>query len=687
MKKAAGFLAALLVYGLAQGAAAADAARRTLTPDDFYRMQSVSDPQVSPDGQWVAYLVTTNDRDADESRTAVWMVSWDGRQQIPLTNPAHDTEAPRWSGDGRYVSFLSLPAGADKDQILLLDRRGGEARTLTHVSGDIEGYEWSPDGKRLVIVMEQSATDVAKQAGGGDAAKGGSDSGKDAIPKPIVIEAMHFKEDKDGYLGVGRPRHLYLFDVETRKLEPLTSDAAFNDDLPAWSADGKRIAFVRTRERGTDVDGMQDIEVIDAQPGAAPSRVLRVYVPNQQKLMWTADGKQILFRQGLEPRYSQYIQDKLILVAAAGGAPRPVTPALDRAVTSSVFAADGSLIATIEDDGIVYPARIELRNGAVTRLATGDFVVSDVVAGGGHAALLYSDDRSPVELFALEGGSLRKLTHHTDALMAELQLGEVQDMRFKSRDGTAIHGLLVKPPGYAPGRRYPAVLWIHGGPDLQDQHSFSFDDYQFKRQLLAAQGVVAFGINYRGSSGRGDAFSRAIFADWGHKEVEDLTAGVDDLIARGLADPARLGIGGWSYGGILTDYMIATTPRFKAAISGAGMANPLASYGTDEYSIQYVHELGAPWQNSAVYLKLAYPFLHADRIRTPTLFMGGDRDFNVPIGGGEQMYQALKTLGVPAQLIVYPGQYHTLTRPSFLKDRAERMAGWYGRLVQGQPGQ
>jgi len=169
--------------------------------------------------------------------------------------------------------------------------------------------------------------------------------------------------------------------------------------------------------------------------------------------------------------------------------------------------------------------------------------------------------------------------------------------------------------------------------------------------------------------------------------VQDLTAGVDDLIARGLADPARLGIGGWSYGGILTDYMIATTPRFKAAVSGAGMANPLASYGTDEYSIQYVHELGAPWQNSAVYLKLAYPFLHADRIRTPTLFMGGDKDFNVPIGGGEQMYQALKTLGVPAQLIVYPGQYHTLTRPSFLKDRAERIAGWYGRHVQGQPGQ
>ncbi|HUI63130.1 MAG TPA: hypothetical protein VLX90_23080, partial [Steroidobacteraceae bacterium] len=304
-------------------------------------MQTVSDPQVSPEGQWVAYLVTTNDREADETRTAVWMVSWDGRQQIQLTNPAHDTQAPRWSADGRYLSFMSLPSGADKDQIMLLDRRGGEARTLTNVSDDIESYEWSPDGKRLVIVMEQAAADAPKAAGGNDAARSAAEPGKEAIPRPIVIEATHFKEDKDGYLGVGHPRHLYLFDVESRRLEPLTGDAAFNDDLPAWSADSRRIAFVRTREKGSDVDGMQDIEVIDARIGAMPARVLRVFVPNQQKLTWTADGKQILFRQGLEPRYSQYIQDKLVLVRASGGAPHPVTPALDRAVTSSVFSADG----------------------------------------------------------------------------------------------------------------------------------------------------------------------------------------------------------------------------------------------------------------------------------------------------------------------------------------------------------
>jgi dipeptidyl aminopeptidase/acylaminoacyl peptidase len=295
--------------------------------------------------------------------------------------------------------------------------------------------------------------------------------------------------------------------------------------------------------------------------------------------------------------------------------------------------------------------------------------------------VLASNDTSPTEVYALEGEHLRRLTRHNDAFMAQLKFGTIEDMRFKSADGTPIHGLVVKPPDFEPGRKYPTVLWIHGGPNLQDDHSFAFDGYQFKRQLLAANGFVVFGVNYRGSSGRGDAFSRAIFADWGHKEVEDLVAGVDYLVQQGIADPEKLGIGGWSYGGMLTDYTIASDERFKAALSGAGTANPLGMYAADQYYIQYNKELGDPWRNSDLYLKLAYPFLHADRIRTPTLFMGGDKDFNVPIVGGEQMYLALRTLGVPAQLIVYPGQYHTLTRPSFLKDRAERAAAWFTQYL------
>ena len=681
---------------------------RALTSDDFYNMQIVTEPQVSPDGKWVAYVVSTNDRGADETRSAIWMVSWDGTQQIPLTNPAHDISAPRWSLDGRYLSYLATPTGTDKSQIMLLDRRGGEARALTAVTDDIQSYEWSPDSKRLVLVMEQGTPkatsgpgdgaskptnsvpdtkkppDTGKDAVAADGGKGAaaSDSTKKDVPKPIVIDSMHFKEDKDGYLATGQNRHLYLVDVESRKVEPLTTDAAFNEDLPVWSADSHRIAFTRTREKGSDADGMEDIDLIDARPAAQPSKLLRVHVPNTQKLAWSPDGTKLAFLQGVEVKYAQYAQDRLAIIKTAGGASESLTDALDRGVSSYAFNKDSTaFILTVEDDGIAYPVLFNSRTRAVRKLTQGPSVVSDLSTVNGRTALLSSNDTSPTEVYALEGDHLRRLTRHNDAFMTQLKIGTIEDMRFNSADGTPIHGLVVKPPDFEAGRKYPTVLWIHGGPNLQDDHSFAFDGYQFKRQLLAARGFVVFGVNYRGSSGRGDAFSRAIFADWGHKEVEDLMAGVDYLVQQGIADPERLGIGGWSYGGMLTDYTIASDKRFKAALSGAGTANPLGMYAADQYYIQYNHELGDPWRNSDLYLKLAYPLLHADRIRTPTLFMGGDKDFNVPIVGGEQMYLALRTLGVPAQLVVYPGQYHTLTRPSFLKDRAERMGAWFAQYL------
>jgi dipeptidyl aminopeptidase/acylaminoacyl peptidase len=308
-------------------------------------------------------------------------------------------------------------------------------------------------------------------------------------------------------------------------------------------------------------------------------------------------------------------------------------------------------------------------------------VVSALSAAGGHVALLRSDDAAPAEVFALESGKLRKLTAHNDAWLKELQLGAVADIRFNSPDGTDVHGLMVKPPGFVAGKKYPMLLWIHGGPNGGDQHSFALDGYQFEPQMFAAKGFVVLRVNYRGGSGRGLAYAKAIHADWGHKEVIDLLAGVDHLIALGIADKDRLAIGGWSYGGILTDYTIASDGRFKAAISGAGSANQLATYGSDEYVLQYNHELGPPWRSTALWLKLSYPFYHADRIHTPTLFLGGEKDFNVPIVGSEQMYQALRTLGVPAQLAVYPGEHHVFTRPSHVVDLAQRMSDWLDRYL------
>jgi dipeptidyl aminopeptidase/acylaminoacyl peptidase len=637
-------------------------ARRPLAADDFYRTLLVSEPTVSPDGAWIAYIVTGNDRADDAPRSALWMVSWDGTQRLALSNPAHGTHAPRWSPDGRYLAFLRTADGDERTQLLLQDRRGGEPRAVYETKDDVGAYDWSPDGKRLVLAILRAPEEPK-------------------TPKPIVIDALHFKQDEDGYLAAGARRHLELFDLASESVEPLTSDAAFSEDQPAWSPDGSRIAFVRTHGAGVDDDGREEIDVIAARAGATPVRIAKPYAPNNQKLAWSPDGSQIAYLQGREPKYNAYMQDRLALVPAAGGSAHALSDALDRAVMSYAFTDDGaSITAAIEDDASVYPVRIDLESGAVVKLASGPFVVSDLTSGGGHTALLYSDDGAATEVFAFEPGrtpALRKLTTHNDALLAELKIGATESLSFKSRDGTEIHGLAVLPPDYVTGRRYPTLLWIHGGPNGQDEHSLAFDDYQFRRQMLAAAGYVVIGINYRGSSGRGSRFAQAIFADWGHKEVEDLLAGVDAVVARGIADPNRLGIGGWSYGGLLTDYTIASDRRFKAAASGAGSADQLAMYGMDQYVLQYNAELGPPWQHPDLWLKVSYPFFHADRIHTPTLFMGGDKDFNVPIAGGEQLYEALRTLGVPTQLIVYPGEFHEFKRPSFLVDRQQRVTAWF----------
>ena len=329
---------------------------------------------------------------------------------------------------------------------------------------------------------------------------------------------------------------------------------------------------------------------------------------------------------------------------------------------------------------------IVMPGGSVERITDNSFSVGERMTAGGHTAAAAANDASPSEIYALENGSLRKLTSHNDALLTEVQLGAVEDMSFHSKDGTEIHGMMMKPPGYEAGKKYPTILWIHGGPNGQDEHALDFGLYplHLERQLFATHGYVVLAINYRGSSGRGAEFTRSIWGDWGNKEVADLLAGVDYAVQKGIADPNRLGIGGWSYGGILTDYTIASDPRFKAAISGAGSANQISMYGSDQYILQYDNELAPPWRNEALWVKVSYPFFHADRIHTPTFFLGGEKDFNVPIIGSEQMYQALRTMGVPTQLVVYPGQFHLFTRPSYIHDRMERYLAWWDKYLKAQ---
>jgi dipeptidyl aminopeptidase/acylaminoacyl peptidase len=334
-------------------------------------------------------------------------------------------------------------------------------------------------------------------------------------------------------------------------------------------------------------------------------------------------------------------------------------------------------IFLLEDDRNTHLAKVPAAGGPVERVLSGRREISSFDSGrNDRIAVLSGGPAQPFEVYALEGRDTRPLSLQNQALLSNLKLGLVDEISFKSKDGTVVNGFVVRPPNFQASKRYPTLLRIHGGPVLQFSQGFRFD-----WQLFAAHGYVVVAANPRGSSGRGEAFATAIYADWGNKDVQDVLAAVDYVVAQGIADPERLGIGGWSYGGMLTNYTIAQDQRFKAAVSGASISDILAGYGTDQYVVDYEAELGTPWRNLDLWLRISFPFLHADRIITPTLFLCGDKDFNVPLLNSEQMYQALRSLGRDTQLIIYPGEYHEIKKPSYLRDRLERYLAWYDKYL------
>ena len=650
---------------LAFAASAAEPAKFSL--DDFVRLKSISDLDLSPDGAWVVYSVSEANLDTDAAQSDLWRARFDGSDRRALTRtPDTDEYGPAVSPDGRWIAFLSDRGGEGVEtQVWIMPSDGGEAEALTKFPGGVEEFDWSPDSAHLAVV----ANDPERPQG----AKAPKQ------PPPIVINRYYFKEDYHGWVTDLR-KHLYLFDVASRKATQLTKGAN-DEEMPAFSPDGKRIAFVTKRGPEADRGLNWDLYVIDARAGAE-EKPLTTFpgADNDPSLesrpAWSPDSRRIAYIQQGEDKWIYYFPWSLAVVDVDTGAvTRPL--GTDGFHTKPRFAADGrSLFALVEESRVTHLSRIDLATGSVTPLTSGprfDYAF-DVVANG-HMTVLGADDKHPYRIEAIEPQGLRLVADHNEWLK-DRKLAAVDDITFKSADGTPIDGFLVKPLDYVAGKRYPMILRIHGGPVYQFSHEF-MEDWQ----VFAANGFAVIGVNPRGSSGRGFEFAKAIYADWGTVDTADVLAGVDHVVASGIADPDRLGVGGHSYGGILTDQVIARDQRFKGAVASAGAANMFGMWGVDMYIREYSLELGLPWRDQEAFERVSYPFFHADKITTATLFLCNELDDNVPCVGSMQMYEALKSLDVPTQLVIYPNEYHGLTVPSYLRDRMERMLDWYGRYL------
>jgi dipeptidyl aminopeptidase/acylaminoacyl peptidase len=646
-------------------------ALRPLRVDDYFALKDVNDPRISPDGTWVAYTVGSQDVENDRSETQLWRIPTSGGDAIPMTAAGGSAWRPRWSPDGRHLTFLADRSGEQGTQVYAMDMTGGEGVQLTNVEQGVEAYEWSPDGSRLVLLIRDPDPNQGKPDG------------------PWVIDRLRFKQDYVGYLNRLRA-HLYVFDVETKAIVQITS-GDYEDYAPTWSPDGSVIAFVSNRTEEPDANYNTDIWLVKPDVPVEEQEPVRITSNpgSDDSPVWHPDGERLAYITTIRTDVpAAYLQTKLALIRVGDDEPVLLTTeSLDRKVYSPRLTPDGNRIyVLLEDWGQVHLAAVSVGDGSLSRpIAERHRVEGARVGPDGTVVALVSEPRLPAELFVLDPGpsassGLRRLSHVNDAQMETIALADAEEERFPTLDGTEIQAFIYKPKSFDPNLRYPTLLWLHGGQEAQ--YDFGFN---FRVQLFAANGYVVVMPNVRGSGGRGIDFTLANNRAWGTHDAEDVIVATDYVVELGYADPDRLGIGGWSYGGTLTNDVITSTDRFAGAISGASVGLWTSTYGHDPYQLWFDMELGRPWENRDLWDSVS-PFMEVANITTPTLFIGGEKDWNQPIIHSEQMYQAMKQLGRETLLVVYPDAHHGIRRPTYQKDLLERFVDWFDRYVKGEQG-
>jgi acylaminoacyl-peptidase len=666
-------LIALIAAGDPQPLTAAD---DRFEPLDVFELEWASDPQISPDGRSIAYVRNFMDIMTDARRSNIWLASFDGTSHRPLTSGNDSNRSPRWSPSGDRLLFVSSSEGSAQLHMRWMD--SGETAKLTNLTHAPSSLSWSPDGRWIALSLfvadepEPLATPPA------------APDGASWAPPARVIESLLYRADGEGFLEPGHT-HTFVLPAEGGTPHQVTSGDFDHGGTPVWTPDGRFLLFSANRhddwEREPSNSEIYELALADGSIRALTGR----FGPDAEPAI-SPDGSRIAY-VGFDDRHQGYQVTALYVMDRQGGEPRRVTASLDRDVEAPRWSGDGgSVYFLYADQGNTKLARATL-DGAVTVLAhdVGGLSLDRPYAGGqfslapdGRFAFTASRPDHPADLAAGgDGGAVRRLTELNRDLLAHRELAAVEEIRFSSsHDGRPLQGWIAKPPGFEPGRMYPLILEIHGGPFADYGDRFAADI-----QLFAAAGYVVFYMNPRGSTSYGEEFGNLIHHAYPSQDFDDLMSGVDAVIERGYVDPERLFVTGGSGGGVLTAWIVGHTDRFRAAVSAKPVINWYSFVLTaDAYNYFHKYWFAAPpWEDPRPYLERS-PLSYVGNVSTPTMLLTGEVDYRTPMSESEQFYQALKLRGVDTALVRIPDASHGIAnRPSQLIAKVGHILAWFAR--------
>lgn len=644
--------------------------QRPMDPRDLARIHVASDPQISPDGARVAFVVTTLSEEKDAYLSNVWVVDTAGGPPRRFTSgPKRDT-TPRWSPDGRWLAFLSEREARQKTQVYVMPADGGEPVKLTSFANGVSDLDWAPDSARLCLVS---------RVGGWQEPEDEEDKQKSKPPRRITT--LKHKLNGEGFTH-DRRSHLFLVDRAGGEPVQLT-DGDWNDVEPSWSPDGSAIAFVSARHEERDRDNVSDVWLVPVG-GGEPRRVTDSAGPVAGP-RFSPDGREIAY-VGQRFRNEAGRNNRVFLAPGAGGPPRCLTEALDRNCHAPLQWIDhGTALAFLVDERGNVPLYRVSRSGQAERVVGGDRQLSAFSASADGERITFAASRPtyPSEVFVArsDGSGEHQVTDFNRNWNAEVWRSEPEHFQFE-RAGFVVDAWVMRPAGYQSGRRYPTLLNVHGGPMAQYGNVF-FDEFQ----VYAAAGYAVVYTNPRGSQGVGEEFTRAVVGDWGGGDFLDVMTALDEAQRRfDFIDPDRLGVLGGSYGGFMTSWIIGHSDRFKAACSERAVNNLISMYGTSDISPRFPEmQLGGSlWENFDAYWERS-PMAYAPRVSTPVLIIHSENDLRCPIEQGEQYFLNLKRLGKEAEFVRFPDESHELSRSGKPRHRVERfqiILDWFQRYLQ-----